>query len=220
MIRSRLAMLVPWTCALAALVMIPIGCDDGPDTNGLDSYFEQHPYISDPRTATFQVVVIDPTSAALSFVGAEAVFSAAGGEAPYSWGVAIGALGHVTPSGDSRSATYRCDVVGTNNVIVADRNGNAAIATVTVTPGAGLATLTAQANPSTLTTDGALSTLTASGGTPPYTWSVLTPGTGQLVGNNTGPSVVYQRFSQVQGDAAISVADNAGAVVNLIITQP
>ncbi len=68
---------------IAVLTLVPsfllTGCetDDSPDTQGLDSYFSDHPYVSDPRYRTGpRIVTISPESATISFAGQQIVFTA------------------------------------------------------------------------------------------------------------------------------------------------
>lgn len=201
----------------ALLTVLPSGCnDDDPDTSELDGYFESHPYVSDPRSDPRQVVSISPESATLNAVGARAVFTANGGTPPYGWDVANGSLGSISPGG-AAEATYTATSVGVNDVIVHDRDGNAAIAHISGTPPAGPSALSASANPSTLTTNTALSVLKATGGTAPYRWTLTDAALGTLV-TDTGASVIYQRIRS--GDNGVTVRDGSGQSTSLIISQP
>jgi len=203
---------------VAMLAMLPAGCnDDNPNTSDLDGYFENNPYVSDPRSTPTRVVSIAPESATLNTVGARAVFTATGGTSPYKWDVANGSVGSISPSGGSE-AIYTATSIGANDVIVSDRNGNAAIAHISGTTVA-VADLVVSANPATLTTDLALSVLTVTGGTAPYTWDITFDTRGAFRnGNNTGENVVYKRLSS--GNNAVTVHDGSGKSKSLVISQP
>lgn len=202
----------------------PGGCsNDDPSTGNLDSYFASHPQVSDPRATGNALVTIAPESAVISQVGGAAVFTAAGGQAPYTWDVANGTMGTVSSSGAAQ-AIYTALAVGNNDVIVYDANKNAAIATISGTA-ASAAALAVSANPASLAVTGALSVLTATGGQAPYTWSLGNPGLGSFLGTGqtaTGASVVYKRGGPTggSGDNSVTVTDSLGATASVVISQP
>jgi hypothetical protein len=198
-------------CLLVAMSFLPTGCDD-PDTSDLDGYFESHPMVNDPRKIGKQIVNINPSSATISTVGGKIVFRATGGSGGYSWDVSNPSIGTVTPSGDSQGV-YVSDSVGANEVIVYDRDGNAAIAYIS----GSLTPMSIAANPATLTTDGTMCTLTVTGGVAPFTWSVYSTSPGNVL-QNTGTSVPYRRDNA--GDNAVTVTDSTGNSVSIIIKQP
>ena len=205
---------------IAVLTLVPsfllTGCEDedSPDTGDLDSYFESHPFISDPRNSTFsRVVSISPDSAEISSVGQQVVFQASGGNGVYTWDTSRHSAGTVSASGNSDTAVYTASVVEPNDVIVYDRDGYAAVAVIT-----GPSTeLLATANPDEITVAGDKSILAASGGIPPYTWSVGDTTLGN-VSPGTGSSVIYTRANV--GDNAVTVTDSAGHSYSLVIHQP
>ena len=203
---------------VAMLAVLPAGCNnsDSPDTSDLNGYFESHPYVSDPRSNPTRVVNVAPVSATLNVVSARAVFTVTGGTAPYGWDVADSSIGSISPSGDSE-AVYTAVSVGANDVIVHDRNGNAAIAEISGTA-ATTSTLSITATPSTLATDNALSVLKVTGGSAPFTWTVTDPLRGNFPSGNTGATVVYKRFTT--GDNAATVRDGAGNTTSIVISQP
>ena len=186
-----------------------------PNTEGLDSYFEDHPFISDPRDSTSRrIVSISPVSALVSFSGQQVVFTATGGRTPYNWDTADHDKGTVAVRPGTEAAVYTTAEVGPNDVIVYDQDGHAAVAPINgpTTP------LLATANPDELDTDNELSILTASGGVPPYTWEVGDTFPGIIVGPKVGSTVVYQR--QHSPDNYVTVTDAAGNSYTLIIKQP
>lgn len=213
-----------WGVGLALLTACFLaGCEDSPNMGTeLDSYFDTHPYVSDPRTdPNPPVIAITPTSASLNQIGLSAVFRAMGGEGPYTWDVA-NSRGSLTVDAWS-SATYTCNEVGDNNVIVYDRQGHAAIAYITgsvtnTTPEPVPPDALTVGPETTLSGNGDLAVLTVSGGVPPYTWTVTDPGKGNLPSGNTGDSQVYIRYTA--GDNAVTVTDSAGTVAHVVIKQP
>ena len=204
---------------IAVLTLVPsfllTGCesDDSPDTNNLDSYFEQHPYVSDPRGETTpRIVNIAPEVVDVSFAGQQVTFTAFGGQDPYVWDTADHGNGTVQAQPNTASAVYTASAVGPNDVIVYDQNGRAAIATIN----GPTMPLLAVANPSTLTVDGALATVTASGGVPPYSWDTGDHALG-VVSPLVGGSVVYTRGHSP--DNSVTVTDSAGDSFTLVIKQ-
>jgi hypothetical protein len=213
--------LFPALAALLALlgVSLQFGCegDDDIDTDDVDSYFASHPYVSDPRDSTSPSdVVISPTSATASYVGQAITFIAKGGSGSYSWDVANG-NGHISSiisqEKSTSSAIYVADAVGPNTVIVFDKYGHSAVASV----GTGSTTAPSISPASgSCASDGATISFTASGGVPPYTWTLLN-GNGTL-NTLTGSSVLYTRTSA--GDNGVTATDAAGASASAAISQP
>ena len=213
--RRLLSLLVIAFLTLAPSFLLT-GCestgDDSPDTGNLDSYFADHPYVSDPRSGEFpRLVSISPESVSLTFAGEQVAFTASGGRGEYTWDVGDSSKGNINRTG-SDAATYTATVVGPNDVIVYDSEGNAAVATIN----GPTSRLIVTANPDELTADNDLSILTATGGVPPYNWS-LSDTTGNFVSGGGG-SVVYQRSRA--GDNAVTVTDSAGDSYSLVISQP
>lgn len=198
---------------LTAAALFPAGCDD-PNTSELDGYFESHPLVTDPRSTSTQIVKINPSSATVGSIGSRIVFTASGGNGGYTWDISNTSAGSITPSGKSQ-AVYVSSAVGNNEIIVYDKSGNAAIATISVNQENAL---TIKAEPQELAADDDMAILTASGGNPTYTWRVSDPTRGKFPSGNTGPSVVYRRISA--GDNAVTVTDSSGNSRSLIISQP
>lgn len=204
--------------ALAALWVAGCEDEDSPETNGLDSYFEAHPYVSDPRSPeATRDVTITPAAVAMTNAGQKVVFTVQGGKGSWTWDVAIPSRGTVVPTTQTSQGVYTATVVGPNSVIVYDRYGHAAVATISGEEASSATALSAQAAPTSLSVDGGKSVLTASGGTPPYTWTVTDVALGN-VDAASGSSVVYTRYSA--GDNAARVTDDAGDSVNVVIAQP
>ena len=207
---------------IAFLTLVPsfllTGCEstgeDSPDTKGLDSYFDDHPYLSDPRGGKFpRIVSISPEVAEITFPGQQVVFTASGGRKNYVWDTADHSQGIVSVRPGTEAAVYIATVVGPNDVIVYDQDGHAAIGNINgpSTP------LVATANPSELDNDGDVSVVTAGGGIPPYNWSVGDIGAG-TVNPPTGNSTVYTRAGP--DDNTVTVTDSAGNTYTILIKQP
>lgn len=75
-------------------------------------------------------LTISPTSATLDYDGDQVVFTASGGDEPYSWSVGNGSLGSVSWDASS-TAIYTRNTTGENTVIVSDHSGHVALAEVT-----------------------------------------------------------------------------------------
>ena len=200
----------------ALLVLLP-GCEGGgsPATDGVDSYFVDHPLVSDPRAPDApQDVVITPDSASVSFIGQNVTFTVTGGEGAYHWGAANEANGTVASRAeDTSQGVYTTRALAGNSVIVYDARGHSAIATVNT---GGSSTLVVTPSDATLTTNTQVLAFAATGGTPPYTWAVLN-GHGSLSAT-AGASVFYTRISA--GDNGLTASDSAGASVSVVIHQP
>lgn len=199
---------------LAATLMIG-GCDD-PSTSELDNYFENNPFVNDPRTTVTRVVNITPDSASISTVGERVVFRASGGKGGYTWNVSNKSAGTISASGKIQ-AVYEARQVADNDVIVYDGSGNAAIAYISIGASVEL-DMTITAEPSTINTNGNLSVLTVSGGSSPYVWTVSDPLRGDYPSGNTGASVVYRRLTA--GENAVTVTDANDNSARLILSQP
>lgn len=202
-----------WLFACAAVVLAGCEGEDSPDTEGLDSYFDEHPYVSDPRFEHDSIISLSPSSANITYVGQSVTFTASGGERHYTWDVAFSDRGTITSPRHSQ-AIYTASQIRENSVIVYDENGHTAIAQINAGSGAALV-LTV--DPSELANNGDKSLLTVSGGTPPYTWSVSSVALGN-VDSATGTSVIYTR--NLPGDNAVTVTDSAGNSASKVIQQP
>jgi len=196
---------------------LPIGCDSGTgDSSELDNYFATHPYVSDPRQGGSGTVSITPASAVVSAVGGHAVFTFNGGSEPITWDVADSSKGSISGSGNQ--GVYTATAIGQNDVVAYDRDGHAALASVsTSSSNVTVVALSASAAPTSLAANGDAAVLTASGGKPPYSWFVPETSLGN-VASSTGASVGYRRISA--GDNIITVTDANHDTVTLVISQP
>jgi len=204
------------SAALLSAAMIFSGCEGGddPGSSNLDSYFANNPYVSDPRGNTENPVSVSPDSAFVATAGEQIAFRAAGGNGPYTWDVAIPANGSIDASANWRMGVYTAKSVSDNSVIVYDRNGYAAIASIGVSAADNLS---ASASPSSLSADGDKATVSASGGRTPYTWSVHDVALGNI-SSTSGSSVLYTRYNP--GDNGVRVVDANGDSVYVVIEQP
>jgi len=192
------------------------GCEStsSPDTNGVDSYFANHPYVSDPRNPTTPSdVSITPANATATYVGQAISFTAKGGSGSYHWDVVNG-NGHIASVSDDHStAVYSVDGIAANTVVVYDEYGLSAIASVGTSAAS---SVLISPTSGTCANNGDVLTFAASGGSPPYTWTVLN-GHGSL-NTFTGASVLYTRISA--GSNGLTVSDSMGNTYSVVITQP
>ncbi|TAN38157.1 MAG: hypothetical protein EPN23_03060 [Verrucomicrobia bacterium] len=193
------------------------GCEgtSGPDTNGVDSYFADHPYVSDPRNPTSPSdLTVTPSSATVSYVGQVITFTVKGGTPAYHWDVVNGNGRIRSADGDGSQGIYNADVVGANSVVVFDASGHSAIAAVTIFTAS---SLTISPTSATATNNTQRIVFTASGGTPPYTWDTGDHSRG-IVETTTGSSVSYKRISA--GDNSVNVHDTGTGSASAVVSQP
>jgi hypothetical protein len=211
-IRFSLKLLIAALLPLAASVYI--GCEDSPSSEGLDAFFQNNPYISDPRV-TPSAVTIRPADALVTSVGETLSFTAAGGSSPYTWQVSKPSAGSVQAAPDNSIGVYIANQVEDNNVIVADRNGQAAIANLTrVARGI----LTIVPSSATLTSNRVANIdvqFTATGGYPPYSdWTASAPSLGVIDQNGR-----YTAFPSGIGVNVLSVKDSRDSIATATVTQ-
>ncbi len=206
---------------LIATMMFVAGCDtDGePGTDGINSFFDSHPYVSDPRQpGAPRDIVVTPAEAEVEFVGQEIVFTAKGGDGPFNWEVSNSSFGSIRSSAWSQGI-YTASRVAANNVIVYDSVGHAGIANIIVGENTTNVYVSVAVSPSsaTLTAMDDKVTLRAFGGRPPYTWTVEHVSLGNI-NQSSGNAVVYTRYSS--GDNAVRVTDSNGDTDYAVINQP
>ena len=200
---------------LASVFIFTQGCEDDADTGGtaLDNYFNDNPYVSDPRDSSSNLS-IDPESVSITTTNETILFTVQGGNGNYSWGVSMPDNGKITPQrGNDDQAIYTANELKKNNVIVYDGDGEAAIAEITYSPSALSITPTSvsMANGDTVTFMG-------SGGAEPYTWSLVFSGRGNLSGANPGTSISYTATLTNTVNTIILTDDN-GTTAQASITQ-
>ena len=209
---------------VAAVGLFLASCEDSPDTSGLDSYFDRHPYISDPRSVGRSDLEIDPTSATVSYIGEQIHFKVSGGSQPFEWGVADASAGTVEAQPNGREGVYTCVQIDDNNVIASDSEGKAVIADISpetsyalkITPDE--ITLTAAEGETTVPLPSLANVtvqFTVTGGEPPYgTWTVSTENLGSIDAN--GLYTVNNTWGI--GKNTVSISDSAGAVATASVT--
>lgn len=209
---QRLSSIVVVLLGLVAMTFFP-GCEDDPDLNmsGLDNFFEVHPYISDPRNVKTPVVEINPETAQISRPDDTVVFTVRGGIRPYSWHVVDSTYGSISESG-AFQAVYTVKRVFNNQVIVADKDGNSAIASIGTTATDGL---TLSPTTATIKDVGESKTFSVTGGEKPYTWTV-TDGAAGTVAKTTDNQAAYT-VTRVQ-DNTLIVTDNIGRTATASIS--
>jgi hypothetical protein len=204
-----------WTAKLRwlLLALIPlmglvyIGCEDEPSDDGLDSFFDNNPYISDPRVSP-SALTIAPIETFVTSVGEQINYSVVGGDSPYSWDVAKSSVGSIRELSDDSMAIYTVAIVEDNNVIVADRNGQAAIATILRTSRETLRIIPNSFSFSNAP-PGATVQFTAAGGAPPYKdWTVSVPTLGTV--NQSGLYTVQS--ATASGNNTLSVRDSRDSI--------
>ena len=203
--------------AISAALLAALGCETNKDVEDPASSMPDATTV-DRIGSPSQNITITPASVTISNVSAEIVFTANGGQSPFSWSTANG---NGTLSADDNQAIYTAVAIGHNSVVVTDGRGLSASAEINGSaPG-----LSAGANPSTLSHDGDKLIASADGGVPPYTWTVINVSLGAFVGSGntiqsvvTGQNVVYMR--EHTGDNAITVTDASGNSANVVILQP
>ncbi len=116
------------------------GCEDSPDTENVDSYFDDS-YIdsaderpdttaAQPEPMAAEPMAISPSSTTLTNNGEVVAFNVEGASGSVSWSVQDISKGSILTQSSS-AATYQRSAAGDNVVIVTDSRGNAAFATVT-----------------------------------------------------------------------------------------
>jgi hypothetical protein len=206
---------------LAGMFGLLVGCESDEDTSGdeLDNYFEDHPYISDPRTSPNGIITLSPANASVTFIGQTVIFTAVGGKSPYSWDV-VNSSGTIGVRADNQGI-YTAQVLQPNTVICFDSAGNTAVAQIgaasTNTP---VNTLSVSPPAASLAAFGSSVTFTAAGGTPPYLWEVADTGLGGFPSGQQaiGISVTYTRT--FPGNNTVTLSDSAGNTKVIPITQP
>ncbi len=154
---------------------------------------------------------ITPATATLSAVYDQAVFTATGGNPPYSWSVGVWWRGDLEPSGPNQVIYTRRDV-GDNTVILTDGMGHVALAQLTQPAVTALAISPATASVAAI--NGAQA-FTATGGNGFYTWSVVAPASGTL-SDGTGPSTVY---TSIDADPDILTVTDGSTTAFVTITK-
>jgi hypothetical protein len=222
---------------LAAGMLIPMGCEDDPETTDLDAWFAAHPFVSDPRSGNYeQLLVVEPDKVTVTHIGQEITFYAQGGPSSYSWDVAIPGNGTITPSAQSDSATYRATQIAPNTVIVYDSRGHAGLAeisagtagTLEIVPDSVTVTVPAITDTNGVVIGYDWAALTTAdnlifnvvGGTRPYLeWANSNPNIGEIASEASDKSSIeYHLTGGGTGDDTILVRDSAGHTETATVT--
>lgn len=110
-----------------------LGCEDSPDTDNADSYFDgtsmDSAGVRPDTTAAQMTMTVSPGSTTLTNNGEVAAFSVEGASGEVGWSVQDVSKGSILTQ-SSKAATYQRAAAGGNVVIATDSDGNAAFATV------------------------------------------------------------------------------------------
>lgn len=204
-----------------ALAVMFVGCEgEKDDPTGTENYFKNNPYSSDERTdplpPTPSTLEISPASAAISIVGQEIIFTAAGGEGSYRWYISND-NGELNSRGANQSA-YKCKKVGNNTVTVQDDVGHYAAAQIT--PVADTMSVTPSARDLYLGGGELYVSFTVSGGTSPYVWTSGSANLGTVsYSAATSYTAGYTAVAGAYGQNTITVRDAEGRVATATVTQ-
>lgn len=200
-----------------ALALLIAGCEgEKNDPTSAEDYFNKNPYTSDERNDPLPTTLeISPSSAKISIIGQEVVFTASGGTGSYYWALSNDDNGDLSSSG-ANQCIYKCIKVGNNDVILTDDGGHYAAAhispvadTMTVTPGS-----------VTLTSAERYVSFTVTGGTAPYTWTSGNASLGTIsYSASTSYTAGYTAVSGAYGQNTITVRDAEGRVATASVIQ-
>lgn len=159
-------------------------------------------------------LAVSPAGARIA-AGAQIVFSASGGTAPYSWSVANAAIGTI----NATTGTFVAGAAGGVTTVTArDAAGASASQSVTVTP------LAIAPNTATVAI-GASAALSVSGGTAPFTWTSANPAVatitslGVLTGVSAGTTTVSVRDANGVTATSGTMTVTGAAAASLTLTS-
>ena len=135
MVNSRMLILGLVVCG-ALCVGLFCGCEDGPDTENVDSQFDNSATTVDtsgttqpaPATPVVIEMAITPSTGTLTTDGDVAAFAVSGASSAVTWSVQDISKGSILTQSDA-TATYQRSAAG-DNVVIASAGGNAAFAVV------------------------------------------------------------------------------------------
>lgn len=127
---------------LLALFAIPIllcGCEhntNDADATDMQEYLDGDPVTFDNKPGsthlnTTTALTLSPAISAIGATGDSIVFIAAGGQAPYEWGVSNPQFGYLEVR-NGNPAVYHSTALRENAIFVKDRKGNVASSTINV----------------------------------------------------------------------------------------
>jgi len=199
-----------------------MGCEDSPDTENVDSYFDELSVDSTnnrPPTASARMQVT-PSSSTLPTNGVSALFSVDGASGSVSWSVQDRTRGRILTQ-SNESATYRRLTAGDNVVIATDSGGNAAFAVVhqPVSADPVVVPATIQISPvaANLTANGETGLFTVTGAIGAVAWSVQDISKGSIL-TQSSLSATYQRSAA--GDNVVIATDSLGNAAFALVSQP
>ena len=194
---------------LLAGILAFLGCDHSkPNTDEIAAALGDFSNLD--RADLDAILRISPTTAPISQVDQEIIFTAVNGSPPYKWSVSNKENGFMRVTSGTQ-ARYVSTRVADNDVIVTDKHGDNASARITL--GDGLAIVPSSG---VLTFNGETLSVQGVGGDLPYTWTVTHTGRGTVVA--TGPTTAtYTRTTE--GDNGIVLTDGNGQTVTATVTQ-
>jgi hypothetical protein len=157
-------------------------------------------------------MAISPASATLQNDGDKVGFTGSGGGDRYKWSVGNSARGRLDIS-QGTQVIYSRIVAGDNTVILHDRSGHAAVATI-AQPAA--ATLSVNPTSASVATNGGTQVFQVVGGKPPFNWGFSGAAHGTL-NPMVGQTSLYT--SSGAGTDIIQVTDNNGSVAYVTVTK-
>ncbi len=209
-----------------------LGCEDSPDTENVDSYFDGRdistdmttpanlPERAEPIEPGQDTMVIGPSGTVQVDTDGEIVeITLAGADGAVSWSIAEPGRGEfVTRS--TTGATYRRTAAGDNVVVATDSSGRS-VSKVIKQPAAEPAeveplVLSPDGIPE-IAADGTIIELSLSGAVGTVTWSVEDSGRGEIV-TSSSTGATYRRLSA--GDNVVTATDSASRSAFKVIKQP
>lgn len=129
----QITAMVMMASLVAAVGGLLVGCEDSPDTDNVDSYFDGNAIDgADDRPGTSDAsenMAVTPASTTITNNGDVAQFNVEGAVGAVSWSVQDISKGSILTQ-SSEAATYQRAAAGGNVVIATDSSGNAAFATI------------------------------------------------------------------------------------------
>ena len=215
------------------VMFLGMGCEDRPDTENVDSFFDGRDISADTRTPTRfperaapqdagqSELVIGPSGALSVGANGDVIeITLNGADGSVSWNVYDGGRGELLTKSRT-GATYRRKAAGDNVVTATDQSGRS-VSKVIKQPGPAPAepddlAIAGPTNPITLEADGMVTGITLSGAQGSVVWSLSSNTRGTLV-TTSSSGATYQRLTA--GDNVVTATDAAGHSVFIVIRQP
>jgi hypothetical protein len=188
------------------------GCEDNPDTENVDSYFDSNSIdVADDRP-NVSAFVLSPDSVIIDKDGDVAKFKVTDKTRAVYWSIKDHSKGALLTQ-TSEEATYKRTAAGDNVVIATDGAGNTSFATVkqpfvkmSITP-----------DSLTMSNDLAIVQFTLTGASGPVTWTVQNNAAGTILTQST-TAATYRRDGS--GNNVLIANDASGNAAFATITQP